>query len=536
MPPGFSYGPDVSFQSEQSVLDRRRKLAEALQSQSMQPIQSARPDAPISWTQGLAQMLNAYAGKKKMNEVDQQQQALAQQQEGRRRADVGLLVNALTGRKAQPKGLYEDASGNVTESDAIPAQTPMESLKQALPMINDPAVQQAAMGAYLPLAQQDVRRQQLMAMGPPQQAPQGNPMVPGQPGSSVMAGSGSSVPQMPQQPPQQGPQWGGPVGGIPMEMWLQIDPTGAKYAAAYAEQNKAHGSVQYDQQGRAFVVTHGGQPQYLNGITARDKMEMVNAGGQTVPVNPYTQNQPIPHTLTPADQYRIPLDLSKHFFETGLTPPPMGGQRGPAVPQAGPQPMPQPGSVPPLQPPQPVPQAGGQRPANVTPKEWVEIQAKRPQETKAVQGVMGALHSSLQAADNVLNSEGLGRITGPVAGRTPNFTGAATNAQSDLDTLKSQIGVQVLTAMREASKTGGAVGNVTEKEWPILQNQLGALQQAQTTDQFKERLGDVKATLQRMQDNARQAYEANYGRLDWTPPAKTPDAPKGVVRWEDLGR
>lgn len=164
MTPGFAYGPDVSFQSEQAAIDRRRKLAEALQTQGMQPIQSSRPDAPISWTQGLAQMLNAYAGKKKMGEVEQQQRDLATKQEDRRNADMGLLVQALRGREAQPAGLSEDASGNVTPSDPIAAQSPVQSLGQAIPMMGpgmQPVALNAMMGAQQRQDQQEFQRQQL---------------------------------------------------------------------------------------------------------------------------------------------------------------------------------------------------------------------------------------------------------------------------------------------------------------------------------------------------------------------------------------
>lgn len=529
--------------SDMDSINRRMKLAEQLQAQSLQPIQSSRPDAPISWTQGLAQMLQAYAGKKQMERAEGERKSLVAETENRRGADLSLLVKALGGRQAQPQGLSEDASGNVTQRDAIPAQSPMQSLQQALPMMRDPQMQQAALGAYLPLAQQDVRRQQLMAGVQQQPIPQGNPMVPGQPGSSVMAGSGSNVPQ--QQPQQGAIQFGVPVGGMSMQQWLEIDPTGGKYMQALAKTSESHGAVHYDQQGRAYVVTKGGQAQYLPGITARDKGQVVNRGGFQQLVNEFT-GAPIggqmQNTLTPEQQYSVPLAQQRQWWETGqAAPTPLqqqGGPQGSPIPQAGhqaaPAPQPRPQPAPQAVPPQAAPRAG-----NLTPKERAEIEAARPVQTKAVQGVMLALHDSLSAADNVINAEGIGRITGPVAGRTPNMTGTATNAQADLDTLKSQIGVRVLTAMREASKTGGAVGNVTEKEWPILQNQLGSLQQSQTTAQFKSRLKEVKATLQRMQDNARQAYEADYGKLDWMPPAKgqaDEKPPNSVINWSDLGR
>ena len=47
---------------EAKDIDRQRKMAELLQQQSAAPIEE-RPGVPISWTQGLAKMLQAYYGK-----------------------------------------------------------------------------------------------------------------------------------------------------------------------------------------------------------------------------------------------------------------------------------------------------------------------------------------------------------------------------------------------------------------------------------------------------------------------------------------
>jgi hypothetical protein len=141
----------------------------------------------------------------------------------------------------------------------------------------------------------------------------------------------------------------------------------------------------------------------------------------------------------------------------------------------------------------------------------------QPKEQFSLSSAIGSIDNSLKQIEYLRKHEGLSHITGTIAGRTPNVSNYATNAQADLDTLKSQIGAQVLNEMRNASKTGGAVGNVTEKEWPILQNQLGALQQAQSTPQFKERLKDVETTLNRVKNAYSTEYTSKY---------KQPDAPK----------
>ena len=61
---------------EAKDIDRQRKMAELLQQQSAAPIEE-RPGVPISWTQGLAKMLQAYYGKQGIDEATQKERDLA---------------------------------------------------------------------------------------------------------------------------------------------------------------------------------------------------------------------------------------------------------------------------------------------------------------------------------------------------------------------------------------------------------------------------------------------------------------------------
>lgn len=150
-------------QAELDSIQRRRQLAEMLSQQSMEPVRSAAPNAPVSWTQGLAKVLKAHYGKKGMERAEQEQQEVAQRSQERTGADTALLAQALQGRPAQPAGLTEDPAGNVTQQDAIPAQTPVQSLGQAIPMMGQgmqPVALQAMMGAQGRQDQQDFQRRQ----------------------------------------------------------------------------------------------------------------------------------------------------------------------------------------------------------------------------------------------------------------------------------------------------------------------------------------------------------------------------------------
>ncbi len=66
-----------------------------------------------------------------------------------------------------------------------------------------------------------------------------------------------------------------------------------------------------------------------------------------------------------------------------------------------------------------------------------------------------------------------------------------------LDTLKANIAFNELAEMRAASKTGGALGQVSDKESQLLSAALGALDQAQSPDQFTEQLQKIEDSVAR---------------------------------------
>lgn len=75
----------------------------------------------------------------------------------------------------------------------------------------------------------------------------------------------------------------------------------------------------------------------------------------------------------------------------------------------------------------------------------------------------------------------------------------ALNLKSKLNTLKANIAFNELTAMREASKTGGALGSIAVRELELLESTLGSLDQAQSPQQLIENLTKIRASVQRWQ-------------------------------------
>lgn len=73
----------------------------------------------------------------------------------------------------------------------------------------------------------------------------------------------------------------------------------------------------------------------------------------------------------------------------------------------------------------------------------------------------------------------------------------ARNFQAELNTLKSNIAFGELAEMRAASKTGGALGAISEKELTLLESALGALDQGQSPANLAAQLDKIGQSLDR---------------------------------------
>ena len=222
--PGTDYGVELG------QIERKRALAQAIQQQSMQetPQQTAGgwvvPSSPL---QGAAKMAQAFAARKLQDKTDLKQQQLSTK-----------IQNDYRSMLAKGLGQLQGTPGRTIQPDPQEAQQSADYGTPQVGAVNQPAQAPDPMGAMatfgshpmgqqmVPLAMQEMQRQRLaqalrggaVAQGTPQGAPGAMPT------GGVQAGS----------PPSGGA--GGLAGGLPLEAWLQIDPTGKAYADALGKQ------------------------------------------------------------------------------------------------------------------------------------------------------------------------------------------------------------------------------------------------------------------------------------------------------------
>lgn len=100
---------------------------------------------------------------------------------------------------------------------------------------------------------------------------------------------------------------------------------------------------------------------------------------------------------------------------------------------------------------------------------------------------------------------------------------AARDVRGLIDTVKANAGFDRLQQMREASPTGGALGQVTEREIAFLQAAIGNLEQSQSKEQLVYNLKRVRRIYDEIINGPAQAAPA---AVDDQPPASFTDDPE----------
>lgn len=141
----------------------------------------------------------------------------------------------------------------------------------------------------------------------------------------------------------------------------------------------------------------------------------------------------------------------------------------------------------------------------------------------------------ISVADKLDKDEGLWKAVGlgkPLAS-IPGTEGARVRAL--LNTLRSQAGFAVLQDLRDSSKTGGAVGNVSDYEQKLLQSNITALDDNLAPEDLREQLKGLIEYARGAKDRVHGAFSETYPELSGIKPgsAAPASAPAGggVIKW-----
>ena len=175
---------------------------------------------------------------------------------------------------------------------------------------------------------------------------------------------------------------------------------------------------------------------------------------------------------------------------------------------------------------------GGPTTTPLAPKELQTREAKYPMATQAVKTVESKADKLITDIETLKNHPGLDSITGAVYGRTPSVTAEGRAAQALYDSIVARGGFQELAAMRAASPTGGALGNVSNQEGQQLKDAFGTLNRTQNASDLRTQLARVADDVRGAKTRVREAYDMTYdykaGAPSATPAPGGKDDPLGI--------
>jgi hypothetical protein len=133
-------------------------------------------------------------------------------------------------------------------------------------------------------------------------------------------------------------------------------------------------------------------------------------------------------------------------------------------------------------------------------------------------------------AELIENEKGLNEITGYLAGRTDlsAVSPEGRRALALFNTITAKGGFSELQDLRNASPTGGALGNVSNQEGKQLIDSFGALSRTQSGNDLRKSLATAQSDLQNLKQRMREAYDLTYEyRAGRAPSSSGGGAPSG---------
>lgn len=146
----------------------------------------------------------------------------------------------------------------------------------------------------------------------------------------------------------------------------------------------------------------------------------------------------------------------------------------------------------------------------LTPKEKQKREAAFPQATSAIKGFETKADSFVNDIKKLRDDPGLAEITGIAAGRLPGITANGRRAQALYDKIVAKGGFQALQDMRDMSKTGGALGNVSNQENTQLKASFAAIDRRQDARDVKAALDQVIGDIEGSKTRLKEAYDMTY--------------------------
>ena len=91
------------------------------------------------------------------------------------------------------------------------------------------------------------------------------------------------------------------------------------------------------------------------------------------------------------------------------------------------------------------------------------------------------------------------------------------DAKVKIDSLKSNL----MAAGLEIMKNGGGIGQITEREWPIMESMISKLSPTMSQEEAQQQLEFIQQKYDSIVDQAQQAYDLEWGNTPYVKPMRT---------------
>lgn len=147
---------------------------------------------------------------------------------------------------------------------------------------------------------------------------------------------------------------------------------------------------------------------------------------------------------------------------------------------------------------------------------YIAQKKKHEDDRDALKAVLSTEKLAVDKVDGLLSDKNFPKLFGSMySGQLSKYI--APDAQSKLESLKSNL----KTAGLQIIRSGGSIGQMTEKEWPIVEQMIDSLTNSLSEEEAAYRLQSIKAHMQRMGEMAREGYQNQWSDTQYFKPVDT---------------
>jgi hypothetical protein len=154
----------------------------------------------------------------------------------------------------------------------------------------------------------------------------------------------------------------------------------------------------------------------------------------------------------------------------------------------------------------------------------------------ATKTVISKMDNAISKVNDILSPENKsgfeGNFGGYNAAITRQFTGNTAKVKKNIETVKADM----KSAGLELVRSGGSIGALTEREWPMLEAQIDAIDYMLDEKDAEAAFKRVISTFERIKDQAKDTYQTTWGETQYFKPdaikgaGKAPAAPVAPAR------